>query len=334
MTLIQIEKKCITFMAFIAVGILIGIYWGEKTYTDNFHKQSFEIRENGNYTYINPLLQCNIGEQYISKNAINPFKSKISEIIESQKLLKNISFASVYFRDLNNGSWFGINEDEKFRPASLLKVLVMIYFLKCEHDNPGILDRKVVYEGENLGLIQSIKPLNQVEIGKEYSVWELITYMIKYSDNLSTAKLSNMMDGDKFVHLFDLFDIRRPESVSAQDFISVKEYSSFFRILFNASYVDAALSEKALSLLNEVEFSEGLRKSIKPDIKISHKFGEFEFEDGSKQLHDCGIVYYPKRPYLICIMTRGSDLTKMSTSIQTISKSVYEEVDRQVSSKK
>lgn len=334
MTLIQIEKKCITFITILAGGILIGVFLGKKIYTDNFHKENFEIRENGNYTYINPLLQCNIGEQYISKSAISPFKSKISEIVESQKNIKNISFASVYFRDLNNGSWFGINENEKFRPASLLKVLVMIYFLKNEHDNPGILDKKVVYEGENLGLTQSIEPLNQVEIGKEYSVWELITYMIKYSDNLSTAKLSNMMDDDKFTHLFDLFDIQRPGNVGKQEFISVKEYSSFFRILFNASYVDAELSEKALSLLNETQFFEGLRKSIQSDIKISHKFGEFEFEDGSRQLHDCGIVYYPKRPYLICIMTRGGDLNKMSTSIQAISKSVYEEVDRQINDKK
>jgi hypothetical protein len=44
---------------------------------------------------------------------------------------------------------------------------------------------------------------------------------------------------------------------------------------------------------------------------------------GERQLHDCGIVYAPGKPYLICIMTRGSDFKRLSPVIAQISKQVY-----------
>lgn len=90
--------------------------------------------------------------------------------------------------------------------------------------------------------------------------------------------------------------------------LSVKEYASFFRILYNASYLTRENSEMALKLLSESKFRGGLAGKIPSDIVIAHKFGEREMidENGSSinQLHDCGIVYYTPYPYLICIMTR------------------------------
>lgn len=56
----------------------------------------------------------------------------------------------------------------------------------------------------------------------------------------------------------------------------------------------------------------------------------------TKELHDCGIIYYPERPYLLCVMTEGNDLNELAGVIQNISKTVYEwtakrEVDKGVS---
>jgi len=42
------------------------------------------------------------------------------------------------------------------------------------------------------------------------------------------------------------------------------------------------------------------------------------------QLHDCGIVYYPQRPYVICVMTKGRDLDVLKNVIKGISEIVYE----------
>jgi hypothetical protein len=37
-------------------------------------------------------------------------------------------------------------------------------------------------------------------------------------------------------------------------------------------------------------------------------------------------VYYPRSPYLICVMTRGADAQKQADVIQKVSKTVYTEV--------
>jgi hypothetical protein len=48
--------------------------------------------------------------------------------------------------------------------------------------------------------------------------------------------------------------------------------------------------------------------------------------DGSKQLLDCGIIYYPNNPYILCVMTEGTEWGKMEEVISNVSKMVYEEV--------
>jgi hypothetical protein len=48
-----------------------------------------------------------------------------------------------------------------------------------------------------------------------------------------------------------------------------------------------------------------------------------------QQLHHAGIVYYPGKPFFICIMTKGYDKQKMQKIIYDIAKLTYQQVDKQ-----
>ena len=111
--------------------------------------------------------------------------------------------------------------------------------------------------------------------------------------------------------------------------ISVKQYSIFFRILFNSSFLSRTNSEYALSLLSKTEFGAGLRSGVPENILIAHKFGERTTQDGLNQLHDCGIVYYPDHPYLLCVMSRGENLHNLIDSIKKTSEFVYKTIQEQ-----
>jgi beta-lactamase class A len=120
-----------------------------------------------------------------------------------------------------------------------------------------------------------------------------------------------------------------PFTIQGEDLrLSVKQYASFFRILYNASYLNRENSEYALSVLARIAFDQGLRGTLPQTMPIAHKFGERSNlgTDGPNQLHDCGILYYPESPYLLCVMTRGDNIPHLQQAIQAISDVIYKDV--------
>ena len=88
-----------------------------------------------------------------------------------------------------------------------------------------------------------------------------------------------------------------------------------------------ARSEEALDLLTKSEFKDGLVAGVPPGVTVAHKFGERGAEgERMRQLHDCGIVYCPRSPYVLCVMTRGEDFQQLIGTTEDISRLVYGEI--------
>lgn len=328
-------------IVFLILGVGIGIFISQQVSSGSFSllntnsstTESANVREGEvSSSLINPLLECNYGQDYIAKNSVFPFKTKIQNVIDDETTKGDLSYAGFYFADLNAGSWFGINSSDDFRPASLLKVPLMMNFLRKEQAQPGTLDRVIVYDGSNLDASQNIKPSKQVVAGQKYTIWQLLQYSIANSDNRSTSQLLELADNNRLNDLYNTLGIDLPTGSSESTaFISLRQYASFFQILFNSSYVSNFLSEKALDLLSQVDFHSGIVGGVPVNVKVAHKFGEtIDSQTGADELYDCGIVYYPKKPYLICITTKGSSFPGLEKAIQTISQVTYNEVDKQV----
>jgi beta-lactamase class A len=285
-----------------------------------------EIRQGG-YKYINPLLEFEFGPEF---QELTPFKYKVEQkVTELEQDTGAISTVAVYFRDLNNGPWYGVNESQNYSPASLLKVPLMIAYFKQAEANPAVLNTKLTYSKlVDVGSeYQYFRPSQTIELGKSYTVNELIERMIVYSDNQALALLSSYNESAWLKTYTDL-GINIPPMRGLDDYMSVKDYASFFRILYNASYLNKEHSSLALELLSKSEFNWGLRAGVPPEIGVAHKFGERHIND-MQQLHDCGIVYYPNHPYLLCIMTRGRNLSALAKAIQEISGLIYNEIQSQ-----
>lgn len=311
-----------SFFLGVSLTLIIVLVW------PGLRKTSTNIREvrQGGYRFINPLLECESSEG-IGDIELTKIQHEIEELIDDRFKNKLTTSTSVYFRDLNNGPWFGINENENFTPASLLKVPIMIAYLKQAETEPSVLEKIIKYKGEeDKNIKQNIITAEILERGKSYTIEELLYRMIAYSDNNVSYLLLENIDQNALDNTYrdlgiDIPDIRKPE-----DFMSVKTYASFFRILFNASYLSKEMSEKALRLLSKTQFKHGLVAGVPSDIEVAHKFGERKFHE-LEQLHDCGIVYYPQHPYLLCVMTRGDEFPDLGNIIKDISYLVYKEVE-------
>ena len=285
------------------------------------------LRMSGQYKLVSPLLLCSSAEvgnvdQYVS------LQSQVNTEIASDKQAGNVTDVSVYFRDFK-GKWLDINSTAQYAPASLLKVPIMIAYLKSSESDHGILGKRLTYMGaidengaETFATSSDIKP-------GTYTVDELLKAMIVYSDNNAATLLYENMDKTWLSEVYsDLGLSLKPGGSADTENITAKQYSYFFRILYNATYLTPANSEKALELLSGPDFPQGIESTVPAGVTVANKFGERSILTPTgavveRELHDCGIVYAPNGPYLLCIMTRGKDFGALTKVIDAISSIVY-----------
>jgi len=221
-----------------------------------------------------------------------------------------------YFEDLATGSWIGINEKERFIPRSLFKVPLMVLILKKVEEGELSLDQKVIVKpADLLGVELETIVLTEYET----TIGELIAKMIQESDNAAVSILIN-----KFIVVEDYVKIVSTMGLPTplEDYsVSPKEYANIFRSLYLSTYLRRPFSELALTILLDTKFNSQLPAGLPKDVKISHKVG---FDKNLGFYHDCGIVYLPEHPYLICIMSQDNTQENADEMMSSLSKIVYE----------
>ncbi len=317
------HKERILWFAAVVVAIVLG-FFGRSVFSKQSGSVDFQpLREkSGNYSFISPLLTCQLSEKIAFPN-LKPLAMAFQGVIDDALAIGNAEKVSVYYRDLNTGFWTGVGENDGYEPASLLKVPMMIAYEKSVEDGENSFQKSLVYNGTDYNVGENIKPEQAITIGKPYSALAMIRSMIVNSDNNAYLALYHAVDTKALIAAYtDLgLTVSHDNEVNT---ISPKQYSLFLRVLYNASYIDREDSEAALKLLSESTFDSGLASSLPKSVQIADKFGERGLPDGSKELHDCGVVYYPSRPYILCVMTHGSDIARLSETISAISKASYD----------
>lgn len=274
---------------------------------------------------IHPLLDI---EEFEFKE-VRPFKHKVEQLRRELTAKKKVTVLAMYFRDLDNGLAFGLDQQMPFQPASLLKLPVMMALMKKYESDPGLLAARLPLRTRTPGELEPYFPPSVALVaGQEYSIDELLTAMISRSDNEALHTLLAALDVKDYVRVYEDLGLRIPNVRDEDDPVTVREYATFFRMLYNASYLSKDMSQKSLEYLAASDFDMGLEAGVPPTTTVAHKFGETGRGKGApRQLHDCGIIYHPTKPYLLCVMTRGSDMKAMTEAIAATSSLVYAEVN-------
>ena len=294
-------------------------------------QESYEIRsQTGGLT--NPLLDCEVAG-YRRGHELRPFKPQIEALVDRLIARHDAERISVYFRDLDNGPFFGIREKEVFTGASLLKVPTIVAVLLQAEDNPGFLARTVRFEAypdeDSPG---QFVPEQKLARGQIYPVDELLRRAAAFSDNAAVGVLNQIVDPKYVARVYRELDVPQPPpGQPGARAIAPLGYGHLFRVLYNASYLNRPLSERALGYFAESTFHGGLEAGVPPGTTVSHKFGIYAIPGRTQtaQLHDCGIVYRPGRPYFLCVMTEGGDADTLAAAIRQISQEVFLAVDTQ-----
>jgi beta-lactamase class A len=289
------------------------------------------------YDYISPLLACDFATQADETGWVDletDLKGRVEGLVESGKFEQ----LSVYFRDFGTTTTISIRPEDKFFPASMNKVPVMMTVLKMAEEDPALLTREIDTSNlvdHNQG--QEITPAAAVKPGERVTVMEAIEKMIKHSDNNGFYALVSMLDVNIYRQIHQ--DLKIPfERIdqSFDDFMTTDDYSYFLRVLYSATYLGKEYSELALELLSQSDFEKGLKAGINPAVPVAHKFGLLTRQEDplERELHDCGVVYLPNNPYLLCIMTKSTlPLEDIEAEIAGISREVFDYATQLVKNK-
>jgi beta-lactamase class A len=322
------------FVLIFTAGVVVAsVFW--HFHTNNVIKSIAEqvkpSRQNDSeYRYINPLLGYDVPGDV---KEFNEYNTLIKQVDTTVNKLNNsdVDNFSFYFRDLTLGRWAGENENTAYSPGSMMKVAIMITYFKEAEEDPSVLQKTLQYTSSTVDQIDGVpfsSPSN-LAVGKSYSVEQLIEAMIISSDNGAKDVLLDNINQKSFIDVHT--DLGLPNPATTQNYtITAKQYSILLRVLYNATYLGRQYSEKALQIMSKAAYSQGLVAGVPQGNPVAQKFGEaLDATNPSKpeiNLSNCGIIYHPTHPYILCVMTKGWDINALTQTIASISKVVWTEV--------
>lgn len=226
---------------------------------------------------------------------------------------------SFYFEYLLTGTSIKSYENSGQIAASLLKLPFVMDMYKAAELNRLDLDQPVKIKQEWLD--NRFGTLHQRGVGAEITPRQAAELALVESDNTANnlvkgVSATQLQEEEKILKSLDVKTITG-ENAS----IDAISYSSFLRCLYNVCYLNRGDSQELLGFLERNHFR-GIADGVPKNIKIADKIGV------APDTHsDCGIVYLPDKPYILCVMLQ---LPKGQYEIvmKEVSAMVYEAVSK------
>lgn len=284
--------------------------------------------------FVNPLKGFFKNRETDLREAEGEDTLKLADLKTKVEDTLNASVGSwgIFVEDFKSGQKLGINEEEPFYAASLLKVPTMIaVYQEAEEGNLDFEERLIFteedFEGGD-GSIQYEAP------GTEYSIRELLTRMVKESDNVARRMITRRIG---YEPIRDLFEDLGVEGYDLQNNnATARAISSIFKYLYSGSHgvvsnpppadeksrrdLKPTARDEMIELLTDTYHEERIPQPLPPGTKVAHKVGTWP-ETGS--WHDCGIVF-AENPYLLCLLSKNTTYEEALLVIRKISAAVYD----------
>jgi beta-lactamase class A len=285
-----LEKRMLVSITILFAGFCIGVF---------ISSQVLSHKENTKLTFLNPaLLIIEKKDRIVDFQELRDYLTKTYENRDDY-------LVSVYFEYLPTGANIAVNKDEKIWPASLIKIPVAMAIMKKIQDKKWKLTNELVILDDDKD--SEYGNLYKQPSGSTFTIRQFLEASLIDSDNTAHFVLLRNLDGeeleDVYVHmgLDDIIEAlkRSPKNqVDADNRITAKRYSIFFRSLYNATYLNQEYAQLFLDILSHAP-RDLLGQSIPETVPFVHKTG-IRIDENVRA--DSGIVYAPGRPYIITVM--------------------------------
>lgn len=232
---------------------------------------------------------------------------------------------SIYFEYLPTGVSIRVDGDKEEVAASLFKLPAAMEIYKAVELGKVSLDKKITLKQEWLD--PDYGDLYLKGAGYTMTLRDATRVMLTNSDNTALKAVANSIPPvqNTVDNPFASLDIDIVQNNNLTVSISARSYSSILKCLYFSCYLNKQNSQELLRYLDDSIFTERLRAGVSDDsIPIAHKVGNYTQDTQS----DCGIVYIPRRNYILCVMIKVADNPEGDKKIAEISKIVYDFMDQ------
>ncbi|MEJ2184643.1 MAG: class A beta-lactamase-related serine hydrolase [Gemmatimonadota bacterium] len=220
--------------------------------------------------------------------------------------------------DPNTGDMYSVNGDESFPSASIVKLAVMVdVYARVVEGQLRLNDPLTFLAIDRTG---GSGVLQFMDAPLQITVWDAVFLMITLSDNTATnlllAKLPPHAVTERmhklglprtriFVRVnADPDDSFAPDSARAYGLgmTTPNEIASLLTMLYRRELVSPEASDAMMAVLRHQFYKEGLPRHLPPGVEVAHKTGSL-----AAARNDCGVVYGPVRPFVICVLTKDNE---------------------------
>ena len=242
-------------------------------------------------------------------------------------LIKNLQgIYGVYVEDLETGASFGINQDQVFTAASLIKLPVFVAVYQEIEKGSISLDTK--YQILDTDKVSGAGSMYYQPAGTLYTYEEMLELMGKQSDNTAFNVFVKLLGEKKIQTVIDGLGMSKTSFVENET--TAENVGRFFRELYRGNLpagrqgqVNRKNQGEMLSYLTDTSFEERIPAGIPDEVRVAHKVGT---EIGV--ISDAGIVF-GERPFVLVIMSEGVKESEAKEVLPKIAEIVWKNLGAQ-----
>lgn len=251
---------------------------------------------NSDFEMLDPLRKFTSAENYLTN--IEDLRTYFRGVGEQYP-----NSITIYYENINSGANISINRDLRLFPASLSKLVQAIIIVKRVEEGKLSFDQKLKILPADLSS-ESGALYKTITKDTSLTVENLLKELIVNSDNTAQNVFRRYVDFEDYINFQNVVGLQ--DLYNENGFISAKEYTRILRVLYTSNFLRPENSEKILNYMANSTFKDYLSAGIPSDIKFAHKYGEnIEYNIFA----DSGIVYIPKKPYMISVIIKGENST-------------------------
>jgi beta-lactamase class A len=250
------------------------------------------------------VIEGNKGGEKKAREAISLFSNKVRPLS---------GVYGLYVVRLADGSSYGVNEDEIFEAASLIKLPVMVgMYMEAEDNNLDLEDEYTLKSSDKIGGSGS---LSSEPEGTVVSYRELVEYMGKESDNTAFGVAKGILGEEKISEIID--EIGMKDTSLEENETTPHDIGIFFSKLWDGQIITQDNKDELLSYMTDTIYEAWIPEGL-PNIQVAHKFG--------REVHvvnDAGIVFTDD-PFVLVILSKGVVEREADEIFPELSRTIYQ----------